>query len=69
MGVTPMVDLPGKGRPAPRGRPKEVRAKVTAVESGVWGYVVHPSLLPTIFAPSGDVPHGHDRKEPTERKV
>jgi hypothetical protein len=69
MGVTPMVDPPGKGRPAPRGRPGEVRAKATAIESGEWGYVVHPSMLPTIFAPSGDVPHGDGRKEPTARKV
>jgi hypothetical protein len=35
----------------------------------VWGYGVHPSLLPTIFAPSGDPPAGDDRMQPTARKV
>ena len=68
MGATPMVEGPGN-RPALRGRPKQAPAKATPAESGAWGYFVHPSLLPTIFAPSGEVPSGEAEQQPTARKV
>ncbi|HXY68261.1 MAG TPA: hypothetical protein VEH62_02355 [Gemmatimonadales bacterium] len=38
-------------------------------ESGAWGYVVHPSLLPTIFAPGGKIPVRDEAESPTARKV
>ena len=69
MGATPLVGGRNEGKPAPRGRPKEVPARATPAESGVWGYLVHPSLLPTIFSPSGDVPGEETARQPTARKV
>jgi len=69
MGATPMVGGDREGRTTPRGRPKERVVAGTPAESGAWGYCVHPSLLPTIFAPSGDVPASEPVKQPTARKV
>ena len=69
MGATPLIGGRNEGRPAPRGRPKQAPARATPAESGAWGYFVHPSLLPTIFAPSGEVPSGEAEQQPTARKV
>ncbi|HXY19582.1 MAG TPA: hypothetical protein VEH83_06255 [Gemmatimonadales bacterium] len=68
MGATPVLGKSGESRPASRARPRET-ATTRSPESCVWGYVVHPSLLPTIFSPSGDDPGGQSEERPTARKV
>jgi hypothetical protein len=68
MGATPVLGNRGEGRPAPRGRPRET-ATTKSSEPGIWGYVVHPSLLPTIFSPSGDEPGVENEEQPTARRV
>ena len=68
MGATPVIGGRSEHRPLPRGRPKEAPA-AAAAETAVWGYLVHPSLLPTTFAPSGNAPEGDSQEQPTARKV
>lgn len=69
MGATP---IPGRRDEEPRMRvpgSDETAELSGRREAGMWGYLVHPSLLPTIFAPSGSGLQAAAGEEPTARKV
>lgn len=69
MGATPMVGcaVAGVGRPQLR----REDAPVPAPHSGApaWGYLVHPSLMPTVFARSERTPGGDPGEKVAARKV
>jgi len=69
MGATPMVGGRSEGAPMRTVQRKEAPVTTIHCESGAWGYVVHPSLLPTIFAPGGKIPVRDEAESPTARKV
>jgi len=69
-----MRATPMPGRRVEEARVRVPRSDETADvtgrrEAGMWGYLVHPSLLPTIFAPSGSGPQLPAGEESTARKV
>lgn len=67
MGATPNVGRYNEGERMPkrwRSEPPAPRCDIAT-----WGYVVHPSLLPTVFAPSGSPPSSATSHEVVARKV
>jgi hypothetical protein len=51
MGATPVVSRSVEDASRP-GRRDGVPEPVARREPAAWGYLVHPSLMPTVFAPS-----------------
>jgi len=67
MGATPVSDrIVGTG--AGRGRREDLPDAAARSEGSAWGYLVHPSLMPTVFAPSQG-PAAPGPKEAVARKA
>ena len=69
MGATPMPGRRGEDERMRVPKSDEIAASPGRREAGMWGYLVHPSLLPTIFAPSGSGPQSPAGEDTTARKV
>jgi len=69
MGATPIAVHRREGGTMPRLWRDDTPAVAPRREMAAWGYFVRPSLMPTIFAPSGSVPIGATSGEVAARKV
>lgn len=69
MGATPVVGrFVEDSTRLKRGRRRGAPEPAEGGEPATWGYLVHPSLLPTVFAPSQDHPDP-DTPKVVARKV
>ena len=67
MGATPIGEIRDEG-----GRVMWSNEKPAAAprrEIAAWGYVVHPALMPTVFAPSGSAPDGPSPEDVVAHRV
>jgi len=69
MGATPTAGQTGEDDRMVLPRRREVPNMEQRRETPAWGYLVHPSLLPTVFAPSSGAPSGDPGQEVAARKV
>ncbi len=69
MGATPTAGLAGGNGGTLMPRRKEAPDSADRRETPAWGYLVRPSLLPTVFAPSGNAPGEDLEKKMAARRV
>jgi hypothetical protein len=69
MGATPIASHRNEGGRMPKLWRNDTPVAAPRGEMAVWGYVVRPSLMPTIFAPSGSRPAISASEEMAARKV
>lgn len=69
MGATPIADHRSRGDSMPLECRNDTPSRTPRREAAAWGYFVHPSLLPTVFAPSGSAPGITAPEEVAARKV
>jgi hypothetical protein len=69
MGATPIAGHHDEGGTMPNLRHDEAAVGSRRREMAVWGHIVRPSLMPTIFTPSGRVPAASTFEEMAARKV
>ncbi len=69
MGATPIADHRSLGDSMPLERRNDTPSSAPRREPAAWGYFVHPSLMPTVFAPSGSAPAMAAPEEVVARKV
>jgi hypothetical protein len=69
MGATPIAGcaITGLERPLPRG--EGAPATAASREALAWGYLVHPSLMPTVFARRERASEDNPGKEVAARKT
>ena len=69
MGATPIAGHRNEGGRMPKLWRNDTPVAAPHGEMAAWGYVVRPSLMPTIFAPSGSRPAICASEEVAARKV
>lgn len=69
MGATSIAGHRNEGGMMPRLWRNDTPVVTPRREMAVWGYFVRPSLMPTIFAPSGSGPADFTSDEVAARKV
>jgi len=69
MGATPIADHRSQGESMSLGCRTDTPSSAPRREPAAWGYLVHPSLMPTVFAPSGSAPAIAAPEEVAARKV
>jgi len=69
MGATPIADHRSLGDGMPLGCRNDAPSSAPRREPAAWRYLVHPSLMPTVFAPSGSAPGISAPEEVAARKV
>jgi hypothetical protein len=69
MGATPIAGHRHEGEPMPQLWRNDTPVAAPRRESAAWGYVVHPSLMPTVFAPSGSAAASGTVEEVAARRV
>jgi hypothetical protein len=69
MGATPVAGHRHTGERMPQAWRNDTPAPAPRREVAIWGYVVRPSLMPTVFAPSGSVPGSGTPKQVAARRV
>ncbi len=69
MGATPGAGHYTTEERMPQGWRNNTPVATPRREMAVWGYAVRPSLMPTVFAPSGSVPKSWTSKEVAARRV
>ncbi len=69
MGATPIAGHRNAGEGTTEVWRNDTPADVSRRETASWSLRVHPSLMPTVFAPSGSAPAKGTSEELAERKV
>jgi hypothetical protein len=69
MGATPIAGHRHDGEPMPQQWRIETPVTGPRRETAAWGYLVHPSLMPTVFAPGGDAAANRTAEEVAARRV
>ncbi len=69
MGATPTAGIAGRDGGTLLPRRREAPDPVDRRETPAWGYLARPSLLPTVFAPSGNAASDDLEKEMAARRV
>jgi hypothetical protein len=69
MGATSMVGCAVAGVGRPQLRREDTPDPIPDSGAPAWGYLVHPSLMPTVFARSERAPGGEAGEKVAARKV